>query len=165
MTSNRPGKTVWVFSRHLSLAATLAHALARSREHDSIALTDYFACCYIADPIRFLAFWLDDLACIEGMSLDCNLSDPAWLYQHELMQQLGSELASLDPNITGMSYRYADDLARVLEKIAGSRDTGRENQEIDLPQFLLAICQDKRLSHVFSAGFREDSASRRIKDF
>ncbi len=149
-------KNCWVLSRYLSLAASLASGLARSRGLHEVGIPEFFAGCYIADPARLLSFWVDAWDCTEAIVLDCDLIDPVLLYQHTLLTHFQSELKEQGWS----SSRYGDDLKRALVRAAEAQ-TVASIPQIDLPQFLLVVCNDSRLSRVFKAGFRGDLARQR----
>lgn len=150
-------KPRWVLSRHLSFAAALASVLARDREQDKVGVPEFLACCYIADPIRFLSFWTDALDCIEALRLDCGLLDPVVLYQHSLLVRFRSDLETQD----GIVAFYAEDLNRYLLDAAEAQQISDGVPRIDLPNWLLVVRSDLRLSRVFKAGFRIDIARQR----
>lgn len=155
MTSNNAGRPNFVFSRHLSLATMLACALARTREHVTIELSDYIASCYIADPIRFLAFWTNPLDCIDALREECDVVDAAWVYQLELKEHVQTELSQREG---GVSYQYSHELALLLSKVSQSRMKDADPPQIDLPELLLAITEDRRFAKMFASGFRSDLA-------
>lgn len=152
-----PKKTRWVLSRHLSLAALLASALARDREQDEVGVQEFFAGCYIADPFRFLSFWTDVWDCIEALRSECGLLDPVVLYQYTLLVRLRSELETNESSRCS----YTEDLKQYLLDAAVAQRASRGVPQIDLPNFLLAVREDKRLTRAFRAGFRSDFARER----
>src|SRR5438876_12233508 len=127
MTSNKVARPKYVLSRHLSLSAMFAGMLAEDRGHSKIEPADYIASCYIADPIRFLGFWMDSLTCIEALSLDCGVIDPVWTYQWKLTEKIKSALDTLNG---GHSYIYAPDLAECLQEAADLVGRGIEEPQI-----------------------------------
>lgn len=152
-----PKKTRWVLSRHLSLAALLASALARDRDQDEVGVPEFFAACYIADPFRFLSFWTDAWDCIEALRSECDLLDPVVLYQYTLLVHIRSELETNE----GSRCSYTEDLEQCLLDAAEAQHVSQGVPQIDLPNFLLAVREDKRLTRAFRAGFRSDFARQR----
>lgn len=135
-----------------------AGALSEQRGHAAVEVADYLASCYIADPIRFLAFWEDNLVCLDCLRLECGLAEPALNYQWNLTEQIKAKAASIDC----WTHRRAEELNACFSAASKLQDFRGAVPEIDLPHFLIAVSNDVRFGRLFSAGFRRNLALERI---
>lgn len=149
----------YTFSPHLALASVFAGALSEHRGHVAVEVPDYLASCYIADPIRFLAFWEDSLGCLYALRLECELIDPVLSYQWNLTEQIKTKAAGIDC----WTHKRAQDLDACFLAASKLESVGSALPEIDLPHFLIAVSNDVRFGKLFSAGFCKDLALKWIR--
>jgi hypothetical protein len=104
--------------------------------------------------------WSDTLACIEALSLERGVDEPAWIYQQKLLDECMSDVETHD----GIAYRQDTDLKAYIAEASNHKDPIHDRFKIDLPEFALAIRNDPRLETLFgTAGFRLDLARKSSK--